>query len=368
MPNEPADHGVPRRSQFHSPYAHGFVRVAVAVPRVQVADVVYNVDRTLSLAHRASERHAVVYRGRVLGVVPKTYLPNYREFYERRQFTPGGWVVNREIDFLGERVPFGNDLVFDAVNVAGFALFVEICEDLWVPIPPSTWGALAGATVLANLSASNITIGKADYRRSLCAGQSAKCIAAYVYAAAGAGESTTDLAWDGHAMIWENNVLLAESERFARDEQLIAADIDLDRLAQERSRMTSFNDLVGDEIERVRRIRRVPFELRLPDSEMELVREVERFPYVPRDAKDLDVRCNEAYSIQVHGLTKRLSSTGIEKVVIGVSSVHLRHKCSPTSAIRTRAASPSTTSRSRTCKRVSALHTCFVWPICITES
>ena len=261
----------------------------------------------------------VVYRGRVLGVVPKTYLPNYREFYERRQFTPGGWAVNREIDFLGERVPFGNDLVFDAENVAGFALFVEICEDLWVPIPPSTRGALAGATVLANLSASNITIGKADYRRSLCAGQSAKCIAAYLYAAAGAGESTTDLAWDGHAMIWENNVLLAESERFARDEQLIAADIDLDRLAQERSRMTSFNDLVGDEIERVRRIRRVPFELTLPDGEMELVREVERFPYVPRDARDLDARCNEAYSIQVHGLTKRLSSTGIEKVVIGVS-------------------------------------------------
>ena len=367
---------------FHSPYAHGFARVAVATPFVRVADPEYNVDRTLALARRASELHAVVtifpelgisaysnedlfqqdalldgveravatlvdasraletllvvgaplrhegklfntaivvYDGRVLGIVPKSYLPNYREFYERRQFTPGGWVVSREIEFLGTVVPFGNDLVFDAVNVDGFALFVEICEDVWVPIPPSTWGALAGATVLANLSASNITIGKADYRRALCSGQSAKCVAAYLYAAAGPGESTTDLAWDGHAMIYENNVLLAESERFAAEEQLIAADIDLERLAQERSRLTSFNDLVGEELERVRRIRRIPFTLRVPDGEMELLRAVERFPYVPSNPDDLDARCYEAYNIQVHGLMKRLSSTGIEKVVIGIS-------------------------------------------------
>jgi NAD+ synthase (glutamine-hydrolysing) len=370
------------RSTFHSPYAHGFVRVAVATPFVRVADPEYNLDHTLSLARRASERHAVlavfpelgisaysnddlfqqdalldgvvralarlveesrtlspvlvvgaplrlegklfntaivVYDGRVLGIVPKSYLPNYREFYERRQFTPGRWAVGREVDLLGQVVPFGNDLVFDAVNVEGYALFVEICEDLWIPIPPSTWGALAGATVLANLSASNITIGKAEYRRALCAGQSAKCIAAYLYAAAGPGESTTDLAWDGHAMVYENGMLLAESERFAANEQLIAADIDLERLAQERSRMTSFNDLVGTELERVRRVRHVPFELRLPDVEVELLREVERFPYVPNDPQDLDARCYEAYNIQVHGLMKRLSSTGIEKVVIGVS-------------------------------------------------
>ena len=367
---------------FHSPYAHGFARVAVATPFVRVADPEYNVDRTLALARRASELRAVVtifpelgisaysnddlfqqdallddveralaklveasraldtllvvggplrhegklfntaivvYDGHVLGIVPKSYLPNYREFYERRQFTPGGWAVSREIEFLGTVVPFGNDLVFDAVNVDGFALFAEICEDVWVPIPPSTWGALAGATVLANLSASNITIGKADYRRALCSGQSAKCVAAYLYAAAGPGESTTDLAWDGHAMIYENNVLLAESERFAAEEQLIAADIDLERLAQERSRLTSFNDLVGAELERVRRIRRIPFRLRVPDGEMELLRDVERFPYVPINPGDLDARCYEAYNIQVHGLMKRMSSTGIEKVVIGIS-------------------------------------------------
>ena len=367
---------------FHTPYAHGFARVAVATPFVRVADPEYNLDRTLALLRRASELNAVVtifpelgisaysnddlfhqdalldgveralarlveesrrlgtvlvvgaplrrhgqlfntavvvYDGRVLGVVPKSYLPNYREFYERRQFTPGPWAVRREIELGGSVVPFGNDLVFDAVNVEGLALFVEICEDVWVPIPPSTWGALAGATVLANLSASNITIGKADYRRALCAGQSAKCVAAYLYAAAGPGESTTDLAWDGHAMIYENNVLLAESERFASGEQLITADIDLERLAQERSRLTSFNDLVGEELERARRLRRVPFTLRVPAGEMGLLRDVQRFPYVPSDPADLDARCYEAYNIQVHGLIKRLSSTGIERVVIGVS-------------------------------------------------
>lgn len=377
-PTKPNEHRLP----FHSPYAHGFVRGAVATPFVHVADVEYNLDRTVSLARRASERNAILtvfpelgisaysnddlvqqdalldrvlralaqlveesralstvlvvgaplrlegklfntavilYDGRILGIVPKSYLPNYREFYERRQFTPGGWAVAREVNLLGRVVPFGNDLVFDAVNVEGFALFVEICEDLWVPIPPSTWGALADATVLVNLSASNITIGKAEYRRQLCAGQSAKCIAAYLYAAAGPGESTTDLAWDGHAMIYENGTLLAESERFAADEQLIAADIDLERLTQERSRMTSFNDLVGAELERVRRIRRVPFELRVPDVEMELRRDLERFPYVPSDPANLDARCYEAYNIQIHGLMKRLSSTGIQKVVIGVS-------------------------------------------------
>jgi NAD+ synthase (glutamine-hydrolysing) len=354
----------------------------VATPFVRVADPEYNLDRTLALLRRASELDTVVtifpelgisaysnddlfhqdalldgveralarlveesrglgtlfvvgaplrrhgqlfntavvgYDGQLLGVVPKSYVPNYREFYERRQFTPGRWSVCHEIELVGSVVPFGNDLVFDAVNVDGLALFVEICEDVWVPIPPSTWGALAGATVLANLSASNITIGKADYRRALCAGQSAKCVAAYLYAAAGPGESTTDLAWDGHAMIYENNVLLAESERFARSEQLIVADIDLERLAQERSRLTSFNDLVGEELERVRRIRRVPFTLRVPAGEMDLLRNVERFPYVPSDRRDLDARCYEAYNIQVHGLIKRLSSTGIERVVIGVS-------------------------------------------------
>jgi NAD+ synthase (glutamine-hydrolysing) len=367
---------------FDSPFSHGFMRAAVCIPFVRVADPAYNVGRTLGLARRASDLGAavalfpelgisaysnedlhqqdallggveaalaqlveesrdlspvllvgaplrfegklfncavVVYRGRVLGIVPKSYLPNYREFYEERQFTPARAAVNREARFLGDVVPFGNDLVFDAVNLDNFALFVEICEDVWVPIPPSTWGALAGATVLANLSASNITIGKAEYRRSLCAGQSAKCIAAYLYAAAGAGESTTDLAWDGHALIYENNDLLAESQRFATEEQVIAADLDLDRLAQERMRTTSFNAAGAEYMERARQLRRVAFELQVPEVRRELRRRVERFPYVPSDPRDRDARCFEAYNIQVHGLMKRLASTGIEKVVIGVS-------------------------------------------------
>src|SRR4029450_8559710 len=138
----------------------------------------------------------------------------------------GRLAVSREVLFQGERLPFGNELVFEALNVEGFKLHVEICEDVWTPTPPSTYAALAGATVLTNLSASNITIGKADYRRSLCAGQSGKCIAAYLYSAAGPGESTTDLAWDGHALIYENNELLAEAERFPDRDQMITADID----------------------------------------------------------------------------------------------------------------------------------------------
>jgi NAD+ synthase (glutamine-hydrolysing) len=366
---------------FHSIYSHGLIRAAVCVPFIRVADPGYNIERTIGLARRASDLGAVVslfpelgisaysnedlfqqdallegvetalarlveesrglspvllvgaplrfggklfncavvvYRGRVLGVVPKSYLPNYREFYEPRQFTPGRAAPFQEVRLLGESVPFGNDLIFEAANVDGFALFAEVCEDVWVPIPPSSFAALAGATVLANLSASNITVGKAEYRHRLCAGQSAKCIAAYLYSAAGPGESTTDLAWDGHALIYENNDLLAESQRFSHDEQVIIGDIDLERITQDRARMTSFNDAAAEYAERARQLRRVPFELRIPEGR-ELRRQVERFPYVPSEPRDRDARCFEAYNIQVHGLMKRLTSTGIEKVVIGVS-------------------------------------------------
>jgi len=367
---------------FHSIYSHGFIRAAVCIPFVRVADPSYNLERTLGLAQRASELHAavalfpelgisaysnedlfhqdalldatgqalaqlveasreltpvllvgaplrfegklfncavVIYRGRVLGITPKTYLPNYREFYEKRQFTSGRAAVGREVRFLGERVPFGADLVFEAGNVEDFVLHAEICEDVWAPIPPSTYAALAGATVLANLSASNITIGKAEYRRDLCASHSGKCVAAYLYSAAGPGESTTDLAWDGYALIYENDELLAEAERFPADEQLIVADIDLERLTQDRMRLSSFNDSVQYHQEQVRAIRRVAFEFQIPTDAIGLRRKVERFPYVPHDPAKLDERCFEAYNIQVHGLMKRLSSSGIERIVIGIS-------------------------------------------------
>lgn len=261
----------------------------------------------------------VIYRGTVLGVTPKTYLPNYREYYEKRQFTSGRHAVMRDVILLGQRVPFGNDLIFDAINVEDFSLHVEICEDFWTPIPPSTYAALAGATVLVNLSASNITIGKGEYRKTLCAAHSGKCVAAYLFAAAGPGESTTDVAWDGQALIYENGDMLAESERFPSEEQIITADLDVERVAQERMRMTSFNDSVGDNLERVRAIRRVEFELLVPDGDIPMMLSVERFPYVPNDARVRDEHCYEAYNIQVHGLMKRLQSTGIERVVIGVS-------------------------------------------------
>jgi NAD+ synthase (glutamine-hydrolysing) len=261
----------------------------------------------------------VIAHGRVLGVVPKTYLPNYREFYERRQFTPGHLAQSREVRLLDAIVPFGNDLVFGAAGLDGFELFVEVCEDVWVPVPPSTWGTLAGASIVANLSASNITVGKADWRKTLCAARSGTNICAYLYSAAGPGESTTDLAWDGHAFIYENADLLAESRRFADEEQVILADVDLQRLAQDRMRMTSFNDAAGQHGDRIRSMRRVTFDFDIPAGAIPLRRPLERLPFVPGDPRVRDERCFEVYNIQVHGLMQRLKATEIRKVVLGIS-------------------------------------------------
>jgi len=367
---------------FGSPYSHGFVRLAAAVPHVTIAEPERNARRTLELAERASEAHAalvvfpelgltgysiedllhqravldaalqalesiraasaelapvivvglplqidggiyntaaVVHRGRLLGVVVKSYLPEYREFYEKRQFRAARDLVLEELSLLGDRVPCGSGLLFACADLPGFTLHVEVCEDVWAPIPPSTYGALAGATVLANLSDSNATIGKADYRRLLCASQSARTISGYVFTSAGLGESTTDLAWDGQALIYENGEKLAESERFAAQEQLILADVNLDRLLSDRAGTSSFADSVHDHRRALRRMRRVEFELGLGRPESRLRREIERFPYVPADPASRNERCEEVYSIQVQGLQTRLRSTGIEKVVIGVS-------------------------------------------------
>ena len=370
------------RNGFYSIYSHGMIRAAVCIPALRVADPAFNLERTLALARQASKAGVavalfpelgisaytnedlfqqdalldaskaavaqlvkasaglasvlvvgaplrfeaklfncavVIYRGRVLGLVPKTFLPNYREYYEKRQFSSGRDAVSREVSFLGKTVPFGNDLIFGATNFEGFKLHAEICEDVWTPIPPSTYAALAGATVLVNLSASNITIGKAEYRRSLCAAQSGKCVAAYLYSCAGPGESTTDLAWDGHALIYENADLLCESERFADREQMITADIDLERLIQDRMRMTSFADSVGECRERLQAMRQIAFEFRVPQGKISLQRELPRFPYVPSAARERAQRCFEAYNIQVHSLLKRLSSMGTKRAVIGIS-------------------------------------------------
>jgi NAD+ synthase (glutamine-hydrolysing) len=261
----------------------------------------------------------VIHRGRVLGVVPKTHLPNYREFYEKRHFASGAGTEGRAVVLGGEEVPFGPDLLFAAEDLPGFVLHVEICEDVWVPVPPSSHGALAGATVLANLSASNITIGKAETRNQLSASQSARCNAAYLYAAAGAGESTTDLAWDGQASIFEAGETLAETDRFPLGAQRAMADVDLDRLRQERLRMGSFDDnalAVGVAPERFRRI---GLKLAPPDRDLGLMRPLQRFPFVPADPARLNQDCYEGYNIQTAGLMQRLRGIGVKKMVIGVS-------------------------------------------------
>jgi NAD+ synthase (glutamine-hydrolysing) len=371
-------------ADFYNLYNHDFVRVAVGIPSVRVADPAYNADQTLALMREAIERKAVVVlfpelglsaytcddlfhqralldgcreglakilaesatwpivaaigmplevdhllyncaviinRGRVLGVVPKTYPPNYREFYELRQFQPGDNALRTEIDIAGQsKVPFGNRILFQADDIPALTMHAEICEDLWVPIPPSSHAALAGATVLLNLSASNITVGKADYRRELVAGQSARCLAAYLYSAAGSGESTTDLAWDGHALISENGNLLAESERFHYGAQLICSEIDLERLAQERMRQTSFGYSIRNERAALTDFRTVTFSAEPPRSgHLLLERRYERFPYVPSDPARRGERCAEVYEIQVQGLATRMKASGIKRVVLGIS-------------------------------------------------
>ena len=369
-------------SGFFNLYRHNFARVAVAVPVVRVADPAHNAAQTVALLEQAAARQAVlavfpelglsaytcedlfhqqalldaslgglgrvvdasrgvpvvavvgvplkvdhmlfncavvVYRGRLLGVAPKTYLPNYREFYELRQFAPADAARSAEIDLLGQRVPFGNRLLFQAANHPLFTVYAEICEDLWVPVPPSSYAALAGATLMANLSASNITIGKDEYRRSLAASQSARCLSAYLYSAAGQGESTTDLAWDGQGLIYENGTRVAETRRFQTEAQLVAGDIDLDRLSQDRMRQTTFSDSSRRHREELAKFRVVSFELELPAGTIPLVRTYERFPYVPSDASRRDERCEEVYRIQVQGLATRLHAAGTRKIVIGIS-------------------------------------------------
>ena len=371
------------KRQFFNLYNHGFIRVAVCTPEVKVADVPSNVASTINLAKQAAANDAILalfpelgisaysnedlfhqdallmgvtegvkdilhatrdlniilvvgaplrvdfrlfncgialYRGCILGIAVKSYLPNYREFYEARQFSPAEGTQSKVVNICGqENVPFGADILFDIKNINNFSFYIEICEDLWVPIPPSSYAAMAGATVIGNLSASNITVGKSEYRQSLASNQSARCVSAYLYAAAGPGESTTDLAWDGHAMIYENGNLLAESERFSLKPQLIYGDVDLDRLTQDRMRINTFGQNGRNHKERLERFRKVSFSVAPVEKRILLDREYPRFPYIPADPGKRDQRCYEAYNIQVHGLAQRLRSSGIENVVIGIS-------------------------------------------------
>ncbi len=259
--------------------------------------------------------------GRLLGVVPKSYLPNYREFYEKRHFASGAGIAGGTVRVAGHEAPFGTDLLFEAEDLAGFVVGIEICEDLWVPDAPGMRAALHGATVLANPSGSPITVGRADARALLTRAASMRASCAYVYAAAGQGESTTDLAWDGQTSIDEAGVRLAEGERFPQTPVATIADIDLDLLAQDRRQAGSFDDnaQASARAQGAPPYRRVGFRLDPPAGDLGLLRRVERFPFVPAEAERLAQDCYEAYNIQVAGLAQRLEATGTKRAVIGVS-------------------------------------------------
>ncbi len=366
---------------FYNAYRHGFVRVAACTHRAAIADPGANAEAVLRLARACHEDGAglaifpeltlsgysiedillqdtlleavetalldvvaasthlrpvlvvgaplryrqrvynaavVVHRGAVLGVVPKSYLPTYREFYENRQAASGDGECG-VLRLGGVEAPFGPDLLFAAADVPDFVLHVEICEDMFVPVPPSAQAALAGATVLANVSSSPVTIGRADERKLLARSASTRCLAAYVYAAAGEGESTSELAWDGQTMIWENGRLLAETERFPRGERRCTADVDVDLLGSERRQRGTFDDNRRHHRERTDSFRRIEFRLDPPDGDIGLRREIERFPFVPSDPARLQQDCYEAYNIQVSTLEQRLRALNYPKIVIGVS-------------------------------------------------
>ena len=360
----------------------GFLRVAAATPTLRVADCCYNAERILGLMELAADQGvavlvfpelsltaytcgdlfqqtalqagavdalvrvaresagrfsglavvglpvaiddrlfncaAVMQQGRILGLVPKSFIPNYKEFYEGRWFAPAASARSRRITLDDQPVPFGTHILFEAAGYKSLVLGVEICEDLWVPIPPSSYQTLQGATLLINLSASNEVIGKSAYRRQLVVNQSGRCMAAYVYAASGGCESTTDVVFGGHSIIAENGIVLAEAQRFQRDDQLLVADIDLDRLQADRIRTNSFSDshlYAGPPHEFIR----IAFNLPAKDSPLPLRRDVDAHPFVPGAHEQLAERCQEIFQTQVTGLGKRLGQILDAPLAIGVS-------------------------------------------------
>jgi NAD+ synthase (glutamine-hydrolysing) len=358
----------------------GFLRVAAACPPVRVADPERNADTTLEFVARAADRGAqvlvlpelgltgytcgdlffslttlvagaeralervlretaprsivvvvglpvlqggrlfnaaaVLQSGRVIGVVPKTFLPGYKEYYEERWFSSSREAREAEVRLAGRAVPFGADLLFQLPEDPGVTLAVEICEDLWAPIPPSSRHAVAGATVLLNPSASNDLVAKAEYRRELVRQQSGRTLSAYVYANAGVHESTTDLVFGGHLLVAENGALLAEGERFRRDGDLVVTDVDVERLRVERARQTSFADAVHAAPTAYRTVPLAPVP---PPRPHQLVRAVDPHPFVPSDPATLDERCREVFSIQTAGLARRIEHVGVKRVVLGLS-------------------------------------------------
>ena len=357
----------------------GYVRVATIAPAVRVADVAYNIEQIEAALHEAARQRvqlavfpelcitayscadlfyqgqllaaaraalpklaqaaraagvacvvglplmvagrlyncaALLADGHVAGIVPKRYLPTTNEFYEQRWFTPADRSLPRTVAIRAVQVPFGTDLLFAADNMPDCVLGVEICEDLWAVEPPSGPMALAGATLLINPSASNELLGKAEYRCDLVRQQSARCLAAYVYAGAGPGESSTDVVYSGHGLIAENGSVLAETARFFFNTQLAVADLDLQRMNHERVRNSSFCQAVG-----ATDLRTIVFGLPGADEEPValLNRPLARTPFVPADPARRAYHCHEIFSIQSTGLAKRLHHVGAKRVTIGVS-------------------------------------------------
>ena len=367
---------------FFDLHTHGFVRVATSTPQVRTADIAFNARGIIAEAERAAARNVdvllypelslssyamddlhlqaaildavdaeiahivevsrsiptvlvigaplrrngriyncalAICRGAVLGVVPKSFLPNYREYYEKRWFAHGRDCVGLTIEVGGSEVPFGTDLLFKHSAIPGIMFGLEICEDFWSPTQPGTMAALAGATLILNLSASNIVIGKSDERHLLSRASSARSVCAYAYSASGYGESTTDLAWDGQGMIYELGELMVESVRFDREPELCIADIDCQRILNERMRMQTFNDAAEAAGRPEDWYRLIAFDHEPDGGDIGLERPIRRFPFVPNRQGKLDDDCYEAFNIQVSALVRRIEATNPKSLVIGIS-------------------------------------------------
>ncbi|KAF1082229.1 MAG: NAD synthetase / Glutamine amidotransferase chain of NAD synthetase [Candidatus Rifleibacterium amylolyticum] len=370
------------QNNFFNPFTHGFFRCAAATPLVSLARPMQNASAQIVMLRQCHEKHvgvvvfpelslsgyslqdlfhqqslldecetallsllqasssysplvitglplmlsgrlyncaALLQGGKLLGLVPKTYLPNYAEFYEKRQFSSAKELQHQFIHICNQTVAIGSDLLFRCRENPDATIAVEICEDLWAPVTPSSWLAMAGATIVCNPSASSAIIGKPEYRQLMVRSTSARLLSAYVYSGAGQGESTTDLAWDGHALIGENGTILEESERFSSSGSIIISDIDVEKLQLERMRNSSFKDCAHEYSADIRKFRTLEFTCPAINKEVPLVRSIARFPFVP-DAATLRLqRCQEVLNIQIQGLATRLQSSGIQKLVIGVS-------------------------------------------------
>ena len=371
------------KNSFFNLYSHGFVRVCACVPQLRVADVAFNTASTIKLARKAAKQGAllavfpelgltacsagdlfhqqalldrteealaelkkasakintiivcgaplrresslfncgvVFYRGDILGICVKSLLPNHALFDEARHFIPARDALHQTVNLAGQKnIPFGANLIFKAVNLKSLNMYFEIGEDTPAPVPQSAYAALAGATVLGNLAASGAAAGKPQLRRRQVASHSSRCLAACLYAGAGFGESTTDLAWDGHALVCENGDLLAEGKLFSTTDQIITADIDTELLANERLRQTGFGQNAAGHKHMTSLFRSVEFELQVPAGRLLPIREINRFPYLPADPQTSAQYCREVCNIQIQGLAKRLTATGIPNLVIGVS-------------------------------------------------